>query len=103
MVRKYAAPLLGAVLFAAGAAGAAGNFVQHGFLWTPEKLNPDMNRVSPMKGFERLFGVDGLVAFLKTLLKVAAVGLTFASGVSYFGSPMAPNKTASVFKHRLSV
>ena len=69
-----AAPLLGTVLFAAGAAGAAGNFVQHGFLWTPDKLAPDVSRLSPMKGFQRLFGVDGLVAFLKTLLKVAAVG-----------------------------
>jgi flagellar biosynthetic protein FlhB len=68
------APLLGAVLFAAGAAGAAGNLAQHGFLWSPEKLSPDISRLSPMKGFERLFGIDGLVAFLKTFGKVVAVG-----------------------------
>jgi flagellar biosynthetic protein FlhB len=69
-----AAPFLGAVLFAAGAAGAAGNIAQHGFLWSPDKLTPDFSRLSPMKGFQRVFGVDGLVAFLKTFAKVIAVG-----------------------------
>jgi flagellar biosynthetic protein FlhB len=69
-----AAPFLGAILFAAAAAGAAGNIVQHGFLWTTDKLRPDFNRVSPMQGFKRIFGIDGFVAFLKTLLKVGAVG-----------------------------
>ena len=68
-----AAPLLAAVLFGAGFAGAAGNFLQHGFLWTTEKLKPDLNKVSPMAGFKRIYGVDGLVQFLKTLIKVLAV------------------------------
>jgi len=69
-----AAPILGAVLFAAAFAGAAGNLLQHGFLWTTEKMKPDLNKVSPIAGFKRLFGVDGLVQFGKTLLKVLAVG-----------------------------
>lgn len=70
-----AAPILGAVLFAAAAAGTAGNLLQQGFLWTGEKLKPDLSKISPMKGFKRVFGVDGLVQFLKTLLKVIAVGV----------------------------
>jgi len=69
-----AVPLLAAVMFAAAFAGAAGNFLQQGFLWTTEKLKPDFSKVSPMKGFQRIFGVDGLVQFLKTLIKVLAVG-----------------------------
>ena len=70
-----AAPFLAAVMFAAGLAGAAGNVLQQGFLWTGDKLKPDLAKISPMKGFKRIFGVDGLVQFLKTLLKVIAVGV----------------------------
>ncbi|MBC6982363.1 flagellar biosynthesis protein FlhB [Caulobacter sp. 17J80-11] len=68
-----AAPLLGAVLAAAAIGGAGGNLIQHGFLFTPDKLKPDLNKVSPMAGFKRIFGADGLVNFLKTVLKLAAV------------------------------
>lgn len=69
------APILGIVLFAAAGGGFAGNFLQHGFLWTTDKLKPDFKKVNPMEGFKRIFGPDGLVQFLKTLLKVIAVGV----------------------------
>ena len=69
-----AAPFLAAVMFASAFAGAAGNLLQSGLLWSPDKVKPDLNKISPMQGFKRIFGVDGLVQFLKTLLKVVAVG-----------------------------
>jgi flagellar biosynthetic protein FlhB len=69
-----AAPLFIAVMAAAGLAGAFGNFVQTGFLWSPEKLKPDFAKLSPMSGFKRIFGVDGLVQFLKTFLKLLITG-----------------------------
>ncbi len=65
-------PIIGAVMFSAAVAGAFGNVVQHGFLWTPDKLKPDFGKVSPGKGIKRVFGVDGLVQFLKTFLKLTA-------------------------------
>ena len=68
-------PVLGIVMFAAAGGGFAGNFLQHGFLWTTDKLKPDFKKVNPQEGFKRIFGVDGLVQFLKTLLKVIAVGV----------------------------
>ena len=71
------APALGAVLFAAAFAGAAGNLLQTGLMFAPEKLRPDFKKVSPLSGFKRIFGIDGLVQFLKSLAKVmltAAVG-----------------------------
>jgi flagellar biosynthetic protein FlhB len=61
------------VLAAAIIAAIAGNVVQQGFVWTTGKLAPDPSRLSPMKGLQRLFGIDGLVHFGKSLLKVAAL------------------------------
>jgi flagellar biosynthetic protein FlhB len=69
-----AAPSLIAVLGAAALFGVAGNVIQHGFLFTtaPLAFNPD--RLSPLQGFKRLFGIDGLVQFLKSTLKILVVG-----------------------------
>jgi len=72
------APFIISVLAAAAFAGAAGNLIQHGFLLTPSRLAPDPSRISPAKGFQRMFGLDGLIHFLKSLLKLAIVG-----GVAY--------------------
>ncbi len=55
-------------------AAIAGNVLQQGFVWTTGKLAPDPSRLSPMKGFKRLFGIDGLVHFGKSLLKVIGFG-----------------------------
>ncbi len=63
------------VLGAAAVAGAAGNLLQHGLLWAPSKLAPDVSKVNPMKGFSRVFGLDAFVNFLKSLVKIGAVGL----------------------------
>ena len=69
------APALLAVLGATMLAGVGGNVVQHGFLFTTAKLRPDLNRISPAAGFRRLFGIDGLVTFLRAGLKVVLTGL----------------------------
>lgn len=68
------APLLLSVMFAAGAAGAAGHVMQTGFLWTTDKLKPDPSRLSPMAGFQRIYGVDGIAQFIKTLIKLVITG-----------------------------
>lgn len=69
-----AAPPLLIVLLGAGFAGAFGHVVQTGFLWSPEKLNPDFSKLNPLTGLKRMFGIDSLVQFLKTLLKVCCTG-----------------------------
>ena len=56
-------------------AGIAGNVMQQGFVWTTGKLAPDASRLSPMKGLQRMFGIDGLANFSKSLLKLIALGL----------------------------
>ncbi len=71
---KAAAPA-GAVLAAAAAAGAAGHLVQAGLVWAPEKLAPDFNKLNPLAGLGRMFGVDALVGFGKALAKAVIAGL----------------------------
>ena len=62
------------VLLAAAAAGVSGHILQTGFQLTPSKLAPDFSRLSPMKGLERLFGIDGWITFVKNLVKVLGLG-----------------------------
>ncbi len=65
-----AAPALAAVLGSALLMGVAGHVLQTGFLFCANKLSPDLNKVNPFDGFKRLFGVDGLMGFLRAALKV---------------------------------
>ncbi len=69
---QAAAPAVG-IMAAAMAAAVAGNLMQTGFIWAPGKLAPDASKISPAAGFARLFGPDGLVNFLKSIAKFAAV------------------------------
>ena len=70
-----AAPPMAAVLLAACAAGIAANLLQTGFMFTPEKLAFDTSKLSPAAGFKRVFGLDGLAQFVKSLVKVSLTGL----------------------------
>ncbi len=69
-----AAPALAVVLSAAAISGVAGNVIQTGLLWSAERMKPDFQKVSPMSGFKRLFGIDGLVQFLRSVLKILITG-----------------------------
>jgi flagellar biosynthetic protein FlhB len=66
-------PLI-AILATAAAAGLFGNLIQTGFLWSTSKLMPDFKKVSPGAGFKRIFGIDGLMEFVKSILKISVVG-----------------------------
>ena len=66
-----ALPAVLLVLLTAGAAGAAGHLMQTGLMFTPDKMKPDFKKLSPLEGLKRIFGVDGLIQFTKSLLKVA--------------------------------
>lgn len=70
-----AAPALVVVLGAGMASGVAGNVLQHGFLWSTERLTPDFSKISPLSGFKRLFGIDGLMQFLRSVLKLVIVAV----------------------------
>jgi flagellar biosynthetic protein FlhB len=68
------APFLGLVMLATIIGGVGGNVAQSGLIFTAEKLKPDWSKVNPLAGFKRIFGPDGLFQFIKTFLKLLAVG-----------------------------
>lgn len=70
-VLKVMALPLAALLLAAFLAP----FVQVGPLFAPEVIKPDLSKISPIKGFERLFSLRSLMEFAKGILKIAVVAL----------------------------
>ncbi|HEY0181458.1 MAG TPA: EscU/YscU/HrcU family type III secretion system export apparatus switch protein [Rhodopila sp.] len=64
-------PMLCAAVFAGGAAV----LLQTKFLLNLGALKPKFSRVSPMAGAKRLFGLDGIVEFIKSLAKLGLLGL----------------------------
>jgi flagellar biosynthetic protein FlhB len=69
-----AAPFLAALMFAVILGGVGGNLAQSGLIFTTEKIKPKWSKVNPLEGFKRIFGPDGLVQFLKTFIKLVAIG-----------------------------
>jgi len=50
-------------------------FVQVGPLFAPESIKPDIGKVSPIKGFKRLFSMRSLMEFAKGILKIGIIGV----------------------------
>jgi flagellar biosynthetic protein FlhB len=68
------APALLMVLIASSVSGAAASLLQGGLRFSPKKLAPDFSKLDPRKGLERMFGPDGLMQFVKSLVKVGMTG-----------------------------
>jgi flagellar biosynthetic protein FlhB len=68
---KGAAPFLGLLL----AAGVLVHILQTGFLWLPEKLAPDLDRINPLAGFGRMFSVATAIRLAMGLVKMFVVSL----------------------------
>jgi flagellar biosynthetic protein FlhB len=62
---------------AAIAAGAGALLLQTGFLFRVEALQPDITRLSPLKGLKRLFGIETLGTAGKALAKLAVLAGAF--------------------------
>lgn len=56
-------------------AAFAGPFFQVGPLFAPEVIKPDFSKVSPMKGFKRLFSMRSIMEFVKGILKIGIIGV----------------------------
>lgn len=56
------------------AAAFLGPFLQIGPLFSAETIKPDINKISPLKGLERLFSKKSLMEFAKGILKITIIG-----------------------------
>ena len=54
-------------------AGLVASIAQAAPRIVPQRIMPDLSRISPRSGFKRLFGMRGAIEFLKTLTKLTAV------------------------------
>ncbi|HEV3417334.1 MAG TPA: flagellar biosynthesis protein FlhB [Pirellulales bacterium] len=66
---KVALPILAALF----AIGVASHLVQFGFLFLPDRLVPDFNRINPLSGFGRLFSISNLVRLGFGVVKILIV------------------------------
>lgn len=71
-------PVMLTILGAATLFGVAGNVLQTGLLFAPEKVGINFEKLAEkfnlLESFKRMFGIDGLMQFLKTVLKLIATG-----------------------------
>ncbi|MGA2192247.1 MAG: flagellar biosynthesis protein FlhB [Nitrospirota bacterium] len=68
---SIAGPALVAFLGAATLSGVA----MAGLAVSSEALSPDISRIDPVQGFERIFSLRSVLEFVKSLVKLAAVAL----------------------------
>lgn len=55
-------------------AAVAGNMVQHKPVFALDKIKPKWNKLSPLSGIKRMFSINSVVEFLKSIAKLAIVG-----------------------------
>lgn len=61
--------------FLAAVVGTFSSVIQTGFLQVEDALTPDLNRMNPLSGFQRIFSWRGVAEGLKSIAKLLAVGL----------------------------
>jgi flagellar biosynthetic protein FlhB len=65
------APVFGVFMITAIIATA----LQVGLLWAPQKIKPELRKISILQGFKRVFGMRALIEFIKGIFKLSLVGL----------------------------
>ena len=67
---RHLLPLMGLLVLAA----VGSNVLQFGFLMLPEKLAPDLSRLDPLQGLQRMFSLASMMRLGFGLVKVVLVG-----------------------------
>ena len=55
-------------------AALSGHLLQHRPFFAADKIRPDFSKLSPMAGFKRMLGLDGMVNLVKGVAKIVLVG-----------------------------
>lgn len=61
------------VLLLLALVAAVGTLIQHPFIFTTEKLKPQLSKISPIAGVKRLFSSQSVMEFLKGIAKLIIV------------------------------
>lgn len=56
-------------------AGVASRLIQDKLVFTAERMKPQLERINPIDGFKRVFGMEALAQFLKSSAKLVIVGV----------------------------
>ncbi|WP_349364387.1 MAG: flagellar type III secretion system protein FlhB [Roseitalea porphyridii] len=70
--------ILAPVMLALAFAGLAGSLAQNPPRMVLKRIQPEFSRISPKKGFERMFGSKGWAEFFKVLAKIVFTGACVA-------------------------
>ena len=49
--------------------------LQHGIIYSPNVIQPKLERISPIAGFKRIFSLNSVIELLKGLVKIILVGI----------------------------
>jgi flagellar biosynthetic protein FlhB len=69
------APVSGLVLGVLVLFALSGHLIQNRPSWTAEKMKPKLSKLSPLEGFKRIFGPQGMMNVAKSLFKLVAIAL----------------------------
>lgn len=70
----------GPIMLVAFIAAVASNYLQIGFLFSAEAMQPKLERINPLKGLKRIYSLRAIVELVKSVLKItltAGVGFVF--------------------------
>lgn len=67
--------VVGPLLLTAAGVAVAGHVAQSGWVFAPERLTPDVSRLSPAKGLARLKPSQSWLDLLKTMVVATAIGV----------------------------
>ncbi|MBW2623953.1 MAG: EscU/YscU/HrcU family type III secretion system export apparatus switch protein, partial [Deltaproteobacteria bacterium] len=73
---RQAMIVVGPVMLAVFAAGLLANFFQVGLVISGDSITPKLSRISPIKGFARIFSLQSLMTLFKSLAKMAIISST---------------------------
>jgi flagellar biosynthetic protein FlhB len=99
-----AARLVLPIAAAGFAAGVLGSVVQFGFLFTWAPLEPELDRINPLSGFQRVFSLASVMEGFKSVIKLAAVvSVTYLMlRTQLFGSSSMSNMESGAFLVHMS-
>jgi flagellar biosynthetic protein FlhB len=66
--------LVGPVMLAVFITALIANYAQIGFIFTGEKIKPDLKKIDPIQGLAKKFSLQALAELVKSLLKVGIIG-----------------------------